>query len=77
MSAQPPEQLPRSPGLAFLDGIQAALRSVFIYVLLGNYVGIGALCVGFVAFLIARQSVFVGVVAGEAAVMLGAYTFGP
>ena len=39
-SAGPP---PRSSGLVFLDGVQAALRSVFFYVLLGNYVGIGAL----------------------------------
>ena len=43
MSAQSPEHRPRSPGLVFLDGIQAALRSVFFYVLLGNYIGIGAL----------------------------------
>jgi hypothetical protein len=40
-------------------------------------VRIGAACIGFVAFLIARRSVFVGVAAGEAAVILGAYTFGP
>ena len=36
-------------------------------------VRIGALAVGFAAFMIARRSVFAGVVAGEAAVIAGAY----
>jgi hypothetical protein len=36
-------------------------------------VRIGAACLGFAAFLAARRSVFVGVVTGEAAVLLGAY----
>ena len=40
-------------------------------------VRVGALGLGFVAFLIARQSVFVGVLVGEAAVILGAYAFAP
>ena len=40
-------------------------------------VRIGAAGLGFVAFLIARRSVFVGVVTGEAAVMIGAYAFTP
>jgi len=38
-------------------------------------VRVGALGLGFVAFLIARQSVFVGVLVGETAVILGAYAF--
>jgi hypothetical protein len=33
--------------------------------------------VGFAAFLVARRSVFIGVLAGEMAVMLGTYLFGP
>jgi hypothetical protein len=40
-------------------------------------VRIGALAVGFLAFLLARRSVFAGVVAGEAAVILGAYFLAP
>jgi len=38
-------------------------------------VRVGALGIGFAAFLIARQSVFVGVLVGETAVILGAYAF--
>jgi predicted branched-subunit amino acid permease len=43
MALQPPDQPPRTAGAIFLDGFRAALRSVFFYVLLGNYLGIGAL----------------------------------
>lgn len=39
-------------------------------------VRVGAACLGFAAFLIARRSVFVGVLVGEAAVLLGTYWFG-
>lgn len=39
-------------------------------------VRVGAACLGFAAFLIARRSVFVGVLVGEAAVLLGTYLFG-
>ena len=39
-------------------------------------VRIGAAVVGFIAFLIARRSVFVGVLTGEAVVMAGLYFFG-
>lgn len=39
-------------------------------------VRIGAACLGFAAFLIGRRSVFFGVLAGEVAVMGGAYIFG-
>ena len=40
-------------------------------------VRIGAAAVGFIAFLIARRSVFVGVLTGEAAVMAGLYFLSP
>jgi predicted branched-subunit amino acid permease len=39
----PPEHRPPAARLSFLDGFGAALRSVFFYVVLGNYLGIGAL----------------------------------
>ena len=39
-------------------------------------VRVGAACFGFAAFLAARRSVFVGVLTGEAVLMLGAYWFG-
>jgi hypothetical protein len=38
-------------------------------------VRIGAAVLGFAAYLIAKRSVFAGVLAGEAAVMLGTYIF--
>ena len=40
-------------------------------------VRVGALGLGFGAFLVARQSVFVGVLVGEGVVILGAYAFRP
>jgi hypothetical protein len=40
-------------------------------------VRVGALGTGFTAFLLARQSVFVGVLVGETAVITGAYFFAP
>jgi hypothetical protein len=40
-------------------------------------VRVGALGLGFGAFLVARQSVFVGVLVGEGVVILGAYAFTP
>ena len=42
MSSLPPE-LQISSATAFLRGFKAAWRSVFAYVLLGTYIGIGAL----------------------------------
>jgi hypothetical protein len=39
-------------------------------------VRVGAAVLGFLAFLIARRSVFVGVLTGEAAVMAGVYFYG-
>src|SRR4026209_1617336 len=49
MSQQPAESPPHVSFQVFLDGIVAAIRSVFFYVLVGNYVGMGALAheVGF------------------------------
>jgi predicted branched-subunit amino acid permease len=38
-----PERPPKSAPRAFLDGFRTAFGSVFFYVLLGNYLGIGAL----------------------------------
>jgi predicted branched-subunit amino acid permease len=43
MVLQPADPPPRAAAAIFLDGFRAALRSVFFYVLLGNYLGIGAL----------------------------------
>ncbi len=40
-------------------------------------VRIGAAVLGFVVFLLAKRSVFAGVLTGEAAVMLGTYFFAP
>ena len=40
-------------------------------------VRIGAAVLGFAAFLVVKRSVFVGVLTGEAAVMLGTYVFAP
>lgn len=47
MSAPPSDLPPRPATPVFLDGLRAALGSVFFYVLLGNYLGIGALAHGF------------------------------
>ena len=49
MSTDPTEPPPHVSIQVFFDGIIAAVRSVFFYVLVGNYVGLGALAheVGF------------------------------
>jgi Branched-chain amino acid transport protein (AzlD) len=41
------------------------------------FVRIGALVLGFVAFLLVRRSVFVGVLVGELAFLAGAWMYGP
>lgn len=46
-SPQPSGLPPRFAAFIFIDGFKAALRSVFFYVLVGNYVGMGALAHGF------------------------------
>jgi predicted branched-subunit amino acid permease len=43
MTPSPPADQPHPAAPAFRDGFTTALRSVFFYVLLGNYAGIGAL----------------------------------
>jgi len=49
MSTEPPDPPPHVAFQVFLDGLMAAARSVFFYVLIGNYIGMGALAheVGF------------------------------
>ena len=49
MSIEPASPPPHVAFQVFLDGLMAAVRSVFFYVLLGNYIGMGALAheVGF------------------------------
>src|SRR3954447_7641604 len=49
MSAEPADPPPHVAFQVFLDGVVAAVRSVFFYVLVGNYIGLGALAheVGF------------------------------
>jgi predicted branched-subunit amino acid permease len=49
VSAAPQDTPPHVAFQVFLDGILAAVRSVFFYVLVGNYIGLGALAheVGF------------------------------
>ena len=43
MSVEPADPPAHVAFQVFLDGIVAAVRSVFFYVLVGNYVGLGAL----------------------------------
>jgi len=64
MSLDPPDP-PDPPAhvsfQVFLDGIVAAVRSVFFYVLVGNYVGLGALAheVGFSAWWMALSTLVI------------------
>src|SRR6266852_1528045 len=60
----PPDPIEHPPHVSiqvFLDGIAAAVRSVFFYVLLGNYVGLGALAheVGFRFWWMALSTVLI------------------
>jgi len=43
MSTPSPAAVPVSTGRAFLNGLKSALTSVFVFVLFGTYIGIGAL----------------------------------
>ncbi len=67
----------RAVATAMLAGVLAQLVLSTTGALAGIPVSvrIGAACLGFAAFLIARRSVFVGVLTGEVAVMAGAYFF--
>jgi len=69
----------RAVATAMLAGVlaQLVLASSGVLATIPVSVRIAAAGLGFVAFLIARRSVFVGVVTGEAAVMMGAYAFAP
>ncbi len=68
----------RAVATAMLAGVlaQLVLSSTGALALIPVGVRVAAACLGFLAFLLARKSVFAGVVTGEAAVMLGAYWFG-
>lgn len=68
----------RAVATAMLAGVLAQLILASSGALAAVPVGvrIGAACAGFVAFLIARRSVFTGVVVGEAAFVAGALAFG-
>jgi hypothetical protein len=69
----------RAVATAMLAGVLAQLILASSGALATVPVGvrIGAACAGFVAFLLVRRSVFVGVLTGVAAFVLGAYLFGP
>src|SRR5882757_7950333 len=61
MAADPAEPPARVSFQVFLDGVIAAVRSVFFYVLVGNYVGLGALAheVGFSFWWMALSTVLI------------------
>ncbi|MEA2978342.1 MAG: hypothetical protein QOF09_165 [Alphaproteobacteria bacterium] len=69
----------RAVATAMLAGVLAQLILSTSGALSSIPVGvrIGAACLGFVAFLLAKRSVFVGVLVGEASVILGTYVFAP
>ena len=68
----------RAVATAMLAGVlaQLVLSTTGALALIPVGVRIGAAFIGFAAFLIARRSVFAGIVAGELSVMAGAYWFG-
>src|SRR5437764_13014795 len=61
MSVEPADPPAHVAFQVFLDGIVAAVRSVFFYVLVGNYVGMGALAheVGFSFWWMALSTVLI------------------
>jgi hypothetical protein len=69
----------RAVATAMLAGVlaQLILASTGTLASYPLWVRVGAACVGFAAFLIARRSVFAGVAAGIGAFILGGYFFGP
>jgi hypothetical protein len=69
----------RAVATAMLAGVLAQLILASSGALAAIPVGvrIGAAFAGLLAFLLARRSVFVGVVTGVAAIVAGAWTFGP
>jgi hypothetical protein len=68
----------RAVATAMLAGVLAQLILSTSGPLAGIPVGVrvGAAVLGFVAFLAVRRSVFVGVLTGEAAILLGTYFWG-
>ena len=68
----------RAVATAMLAGVlaQLVLSTTGALALIPVAVRVGAACIGFSAFLLARRSVFAGVAAGEIAVLAGAYWFG-
>ena len=68
----------RAVATAMLAGVLAQLILSTTGPLAGIPVGVrvGAAVLGFVVFLIAKRSVFAGVMAGEGAILLGTYLFG-
>jgi hypothetical protein len=68
----------RAVATAMLAGVLAQLVLSTSGALALKPVGVrvGAACIGFAAFLVARRSVFAGIVAGELSVMAGAYWSG-
>jgi hypothetical protein len=68
----------RAVATAILAGVIAKLTifSPGVLASVPTSVRIGAVLVGFVAFMIVRRSVFAGVLAGEAALIAGALVFG-
>ena len=67
----------RAVATAMLAGVlaQLILSTSGALALIPVAVRVGAACIGFAAFLLAKRSVFAGVAAGELAVMAGAYWF--
>jgi hypothetical protein len=65
----------RAVATAMLAGVlaQLVLASTGALAAVPLEVRIGAACVGIIAFLVARRSVFAGVLAGELALVAGAY----
>ena len=69
----------RAVATAMLSGVlvQLILASSGALAQIPAGVRVGAAVIGFLAFLVARRSVFTGVVAGEAAFVLGGLAFAP
>ena len=69
----------RAVATAMLAGVlaQLILASAGALAAIPLAVRIGAALTGFLAFMVARRSVFVGVLAGEVALIAGAWIWGP
>ncbi len=69
----------RAVATAILAGVMAQLimTNTGALAAIPLFVRIGAAVLGFVAFMVARRSVFVGVVVGELTFLAGAWWYGP